>query len=164
MANTTETRKRSRSGTPSQQNPDVVGQVGVQSTKPKPTRNIVISDRAYMEFQSGVIPSSSNTEKDYVICNGKVYHKHPIYTNYGASKSGKVINWNTLKILLGNKNNTGYLAVGIRTNDKKTKTYITHRFIYECFHGIIPNDMVIDHNHKIIFSGLKHGKLDIRWE
>ena len=32
---------------------------------------------------------------------------------------------------------------------KKQKTCIAHKFIYECYHGIIPNNMVIDHINNI---------------
>ena len=80
-----------------------------------------------------------------IIYNGKTYYIHPIYNKYGASKSGKVINCQTMHKFLGGKNHTGYVSVNVKSNDNKQKTMQAHRFIYECFHGVIPNGKVIDH-------------------
>ena len=81
-----------------------------------------------------------------IIYNGKTYYIHPIYNNYAASKSGKVINCQTMNKFSGSNNHTGYLSVNVNSVDKsKPKTIQAHRFIFECFHGIIPNGKVIDH-------------------
>lgn len=83
--------------------------------------------------------------KNTIIYNEKIYYIHPIYTNYGASKSGKVIHCNILKPFVGSKNHTGYLQVAVSSKNNKQKTFQVHRFVYECFNGLIPKDMVIDH-------------------
>ena len=46
----------------------------------------VISDREYMDSING-----ENLVKNYVIYEDRKYYIHPIYDQYGASKSGKVI-------------------------------------------------------------------------
>ena len=93
--------------------------------------------------------NGDNLVKNYVVYKDRKYYIHPIYNNYGASKSGKVINCQTMNKLVGNKNHTGYVTIYVKANDKKQKTFMIHRFIYECFHGIIPNGKVIDHNNNI---------------
>ena len=115
-----------------------------------PVKNIVISDKAYMDSMTGENPLSSNPVKDYVIYEDKKYYIHPIYNQYGASKSGKVINHQTMRKLVGRQNHNGYLSISVKTiNKTKQKTMQAHRFIYECFHGQIPSDMVIDHINNI---------------
>ena len=48
--------------------------------------------------------------------------------------------------LVGHKNHNGYVTISVKTiNATKQKTIQAHRFIYECFYGIIPNEKVIDH-------------------
>ena len=137
--------KRDRSSIPSLQNLDVVETVGSQSTMSNPTRNIIISDKAYMDYMSGENSLLPKTVKNYVIYNEKRYYTHPIYTSYAASKSGKVINCQTMRKLIGRKNYNGYMQIFLKMNNKKQKTNFVHRFVYECFHGIIPDGKVIDH-------------------
>ena len=47
--------------------------------------------------------------------------------------------------VIGCKNHGGYLSVTVSLNNKKQKTIQAHRFVYECFNGIISKGMVIDH-------------------
>ena len=46
----------------------------------------------------------------------------------------------------GNKTHNGYLVCKVRKHAQPSyKAYQTHRFIYECYNGIIPEGKVIDH-------------------
>ena len=109
-------------------------------------KNNLKYENANMDSSAGKNSLSTNPVKNYIIYEDKVYYIHPIYTNYGASKSGKVINRDTLKPFSGFKNDNGYLSVTVNSiNNIKQKTLQAHRFIYECYHDIIPNKMVIDH-------------------
>ena len=65
--------------------------------------------------------------------------RHPIYTNYEASKDGVIRNCR-LKKPVGNIDNTGYFRFNIGR-----KRYLSHKFIFECFHGIVKDGLVVDH-------------------
>ena len=78
--------------------------------------------------------------------NGKEYWIHPVYDLYGANKHGEVINIHRGVPRKGNYKSDGYLRIIVRVSGvRKEKNFLTHRFIYECFNGLIPDDMVIDH-------------------
>ena len=79
------------------------------------------SENANMDCSAGKNSLSTNPVKNCIIYDEKVYYVHPIYTNYAASKYGKVINCKTLRTLVCRQNHTGYLSVGVRSDDKKTK-------------------------------------------
>ena len=84
--------------------------------------------------------------KQRVIIDGKKYYKHPVFSNYGASKNGDVINVKAKKILKMVKNGSGYLNFTLY--DKKLEkqlSYFQHRFVYEVFKGPIPKFLEIDH-------------------
>ena len=66
------TRNRSRSGTPTTQNPDMIDSAGDQSSEQNPAAKTIIH-------------------------NGKVYYIHPLYTNYTASADGYIINLKRLE-------------------------------------------------------------------
>lgn len=74
---------------------------------------------------------------------------HPIYINYEGSNLGRIrsLNYrksNSLKELKLSLNKQGYLQFGPWCNKEK-QTYLAHRFIWECFNGLIPENMEIDH-------------------
>ena len=78
--------------------------------------------------------------------NAKEYWVHPIYDLYGANKQGEVINIHIGIPRKGGYHPNGYLITGvIGSRHIKHKTVRVHRFIYECYNGLIPDDMVIDH-------------------
>ena len=84
--------------------------------------------------------------KQRVIFDGKKYFVHPVFSNYGASKNGEVINVKTGRIMRMADNGRGYLSFVIC--DKKLerpKTYLQHRFVFEVFKGPIPRCLEIDH-------------------
>lgn len=83
---------------------------------------------------------------DEVDVNGLRFRVHPVYDQYAASECGKIVNVDKKNILLGNPIDTNYLKSTVRTkNTGKRKCVYLHRFIYECYHGIIPDGLVIDH-------------------
>ena len=80
-----------------------------------------------------------------VVINNCVFSCHPIYDLYAASKDGNVINIIKRIPHKGNKTNRGYLNISIRKYRGEQKKYQAHRFVWECFNGIIPEGKVIDH-------------------
>ena len=84
--------------------------------------------------------------KQRVVIDGKKYYKHQVFSNYAASKNGKVINVKTGKIIRMSKCGNGYLKFNIY-NEKLEKpyTYSHHRFVYEVFRGPIPKCLETDH-------------------
>ena len=78
--------------------------------------------------------------------NNCVYNIHPIYNLYGADKNGYIINIINKKPIKGNINNRGYMISSVRKHAQNgQKTMLVHRFVWECFNGLIPCDKVIDH-------------------
>ena len=75
-----------------------------------------------------------------------VYVTHPVYDLYAGSKDGKIIHIIKQVPHIGNKNNSGYLGFNVRKHGQSgSKNCQVHRFIWECFNGIIPEDKEIDH-------------------
>ena len=75
-----------------------------------------------------------------------VYYIHPIYDLYAGSKDGNVINIIKQVPHKGNKTHRGYLNVGMRKHGQSgVKSYQVHRFVWECFNGVIPEGKGIDH-------------------
>ena len=112
--------KRSRSGTPSTQNPDMVESVGVQSFKQKPiAKTININD--------------------------KIFYIHPVYTNYASSDDGQLLNMKTKRLLMGTKMKDGSRRIVLNQSPLPKKNIAFHRFVFECFNGELPNDVVIVH-------------------
>ena len=81
-----------------------------------------------------------------IIINECVYNVHPIYDLYASSENGNVINIIKKALHKGNKTHSGYLNVCVRKHGQPGfKGYQVHRFVWECFNGIIPEGKVIDH-------------------
>ena len=72
-----------------------------------------------------------------------LFVSHPVYTDYETSRCGIVRN-KRLRKSIGMINKMGYLAVTVPVN-KKRKDYLSSRFIWECFNGLIPDGLYIDH-------------------
>ena len=78
--------------------------------------------------------------------DGKKYYVHPVYNLYAGNKYGEVIHISRFIPMKGRHHPSGYLLVNVRgSGDRKQTTVRVHRFIYECYHGIIPDGLVIDH-------------------
>ena len=89
---------------------------------------------------------SQRVGKIRLFVNGQEYRIHPVYDLYGASKQGEVINIERCVPMKGHCYGIGYPKIAVRgSGDKKSKTVFVHRFIYECYNGVIPEGMVIDH-------------------
>ena len=72
---------------------------------------------------------------------------HPIYDRYEANRNG-IIRHVINKKPVGFQSNLGYYRVTVRDNGKK-KNFLSHRFLYECFHGQITDKRVVDHVNNI---------------
>ena len=81
--------------------------------------------------------------------NECVYNIHPIYNLYAANEDGFIINIVKLEPMKGNKEVNGYMMCGVKKYGCKHKRYYVHRFVWECFNGIIPEGEVIDHINNI---------------
>ena len=83
--------------------------------------------------------------KQRVIFDGKKFYKHPVFSNYAASKDGNIINVKTERNMKMT-NCHGYLVFSICDKKlEKPKHYSQHRFVYEVFKGPIPRFFEIDH-------------------
>ena len=83
--------------------------------------------------------------------NNCVYKVHPVYNLYASDENGN-INLFLVKQVpsTGNKRKSGYLFCMVRKHGQNgQKGYYVHRFVYECFNGIIPDGKVIDHVNNI---------------
>ena len=81
-----------------------------------------------------------------ITINNCVYSVHPIYDLYAGSKDGNMINIIKRVPYKGNKTHNGYLNFCVRKHAQPgQKSYLVHRFIWECHNGVIPEGKVIDH-------------------
>ena len=85
----------------------------------------------------------SKTQNVQIKC--EVFHYHPIYTNFGANKYGQIYNKKTKRVSIGNLQSTGYMRITLTQNGKPLKSFCTHRLVYECINGPIPDGMQINH-------------------
>ena len=88
--------------------------------------------------------------KQRVIIDGVKYYKHPVFSDYAASKNGDVINVKTKKIMNIKKRGNNYL--NFTTYDRRLKNkinYYQHRFVYEVFLGSIPRCFEVDHINEV---------------
>ena len=76
--------------------------------------------------------------------NKCVYSVHPIYDLYASDENGNVINIIKKVPNKGDKKYNGYMCCSIRKYGGEQKRYQVHRFVWECFNGIIPEGKVID--------------------
>ena len=77
-----------------------------------------------------------------------VYKVHPIYDLYAANENGVVINVVNKK-QIGDKTKFGYILCTVRKRGENQKRHYVHRFVWECFNGLIPDNKVIDHINNI---------------
>lgn len=68
-----------------------------------------------------------------IVVNDVTYRAHPIYANFPASKSGKVINVKRLIPM------DGHSLSGVQhsLNVAKNMKYLVSRFVWECCNGLI---------------------------
>ena len=86
----------------------------------------------------------------YKMIDSRIKHKHPIFSDYAASKNGNIISLKTEKILKMKDNGNGYLIFKICDKKlEKPQNYRQHRFVYEVFKGVIPRFFEVDHINNI---------------
>ena len=73
---------------------------------------------------------------------------HPVYDRWEANREG-IVRHVVNKKDIGNLEKCGYLRILVSDKGKR-KHYLKHRFIYECFHGLITNvKLIVDHINNI---------------
>ena len=81
----------------------------------------------------------------YILENGKNFFIHPVYKKYAANEDGEIIHVKLRKPRKGNLKKTGYLSITIYLEKNRNKNYSSHRFVYECFYGLIEKNKQINH-------------------
>lgn len=85
-----------------------------------------------------------------IVIEDRVYQIHPIYDLYGADEGGHIINIVKKVPSKGCKHHDGYMRCLVRKHGQNGfKSLSVHRFVWECFNGIITGDKVIDHINNI---------------
>ena len=85
----------------------------------------------------------------YILENGKKFFIHPVYKKYAANEDGEIMNIRLRKPRKGILKKTGYLSITIYLEKNRNKNYSSHRFVYECFYGLIEEDKQINHINSI---------------
>jgi len=80
-----------------------------------------------------------------IILENVPYRIHPTYNKYAASEEGYIIHVDHQIPTTGSSCGNGYCNVSVRSKNGKPKSYISHRFIWECYNGLISDNKVIDH-------------------
>ena len=83
--------------------------------------------------------------KKYILKDGKKFFIHPLYKKYAANDEGEIIHVKLGKPRKGYLINTGYLIFTIYLEKNKRKSYSSHRFIFECFYGLIEKNKQVNH-------------------
>lgn len=87
--------------------------------------------------------------KSFISVNGQKFFIHPIYAKYAANTEGEIIHVKLRKLRQGKLTNTGYLMFSIYLEKNKIKCCLCHRFVYECFYGLIEKNNQINHINSI---------------
>ena len=85
----------------------------------------------------------------YILENGKKFFIHPVYKKYAANEDGEIMNIRLRKARKGNLKETGYLSFTIYLEKNRNKSYSSHRFVFECFYGLIEKNKQINHINSI---------------
>lgn len=82
--------------------------------------------------------------------NDYIFKVHPGYDLYAASKDGQIIHILKKQPADGFSLHNGDLKITVcKYKEKIQKNYFVHRFVWECFNGIISDNKVIDHKNDI---------------
>ena len=81
----------------------------------------------------------------YILNNGKKFFIHPVYKKYAANEDGEIIHVKLGKPRKGIFDQNGYLKFTIYLEKNRNKTYLSHRFVFECFYGLIEKNKQINH-------------------
>ena len=85
----------------------------------------------------------------YILKNGKKFFIHPVYKKYAANEDGEIMNIRLRNPRKGYLINCGYLKFTIYLEKNKYKNYFSHRFVFECFYGLIEKNKQINHINSI---------------
>ena len=77
--------------------------------------------------------------------NDCVFRIHPVYNLNAANENGEFIHIIKKVPSKGVKHWIGYFKCNVRKYGERQKTYWVHRFVWECFNGLIPEGKQIDH-------------------
>ena len=91
------------------------------------------------------IVSKIKMEKKYILENGKKFFIHPVYKKYAANEEGEIIHVKLGKPRKGIVNQNGYFKFSIYLERNRYKSYLSHRFVFECFYGLIEKNKQINH-------------------
>ena len=77
----------------------------------------------------------------------KLIEQHPIHKDYFGTSDGEVISFKGKqpKFIKQCNHVRGYTQFRVTYGRTKGHMYLTHRFIYECFYGELPEDMCVHH-------------------
>jgi hypothetical protein len=77
----------------------------------------------------------------------KTIKRHPIHSDYGAAEDGTIISFKFgRQYEMGcGLHKRGYKQFRISYGRDKSKQYLCHRLVWECFNGVIPAGKYIHH-------------------
>ena len=78
-----------------------------------------------------------------ITSRGAIYNLHPIYDSYASDEAGNIFDINKKAHIRGH-NHKGYLYINFKNMGLRVQ-YIIHRFVWECFNGVVPEGSVIEH-------------------
>ena len=87
--------------------------------------------------------------KHFILENGKKFFIHPVYKKYAANEDGEILNIRLRNPRKGNLNKNGYFKFSIYLEKNRYKNYSSHRFVFECFYGLIEKNKQINHINSI---------------
>lgn len=90
----------------------------------------MVNKEKWSELKTSLTKSFRNQGFDETI-----WHRHPLHFSYASNETGHVINLLKKKII-GGLHPNGYIQLTLRTGEPITVR--AHRFVYECYHGVIP--------------------------
>ena len=83
--------------------------------------------------------------KNFILANGQKFFIHPLYKKYAASEDGVIIHVKLGKPRKGIVNQNGYFKFSIYLERNRYKSYLSHRFVFECFYDLIEKNKQINH-------------------
>ena len=103
--------------------------------------NLEWTSYSYNNLSSNKLATTNNYNGKLINSNKWRNYQGSIYN---ISDKGQVLNTKTNKIMKGKKTSTGYVEYCLNI-DKKKKSYLAHRLVYDCFKGIESSLTVINH-------------------
>jgi hypothetical protein len=98
----------------------------------------------------------------------KQFAQHPTHTSYYATTSGEIISFKGKqpRFIIQCNHGRGYTQFLVSNGRGNVKSYLSHRFIYECFYGLIDDDTLQVHHidHDKVNNALSNLALVTDWE